>query len=562
MSMFHGDSLLAEHQVAAAAGLTRTLGLYGGAVLADEPGLGKSFVAAEVARLQSLAGTDVEVVVPSSLVAQWQETLATFAVPALVVTHGALPSMKPPVAGRRLMIVDEAHAFRNPATLRYAALARRSVGARLLLVTATPVCNSAGDLAALLRLIVCDDALAPCGVPSIDLAFANRERELLEIIIDALLVRRGKGILPSRLAFGELKREVVSVPPPGAEVDRLLDELEFPLVEGAPLVRAFLRRRLDSSEAAILESLRRQERFYERALECLAAGRTLPKRDYRRAFSHEEDAAAFQTVLFWDFFVPVGSPCDPAKIHQALAQIAALRHAVERLPRLKEQALVRLCRSVGEPLLVYTGWTATARSLADVLQMVRRTTLVSGRQLGNAEAIDAFRRGRVDILVSTDVGAEGLNLQRAGVVIHYDLPWNPVRVDQRNGRAHRIGQRRESVRAIYFLPDRRRDTVVQTVAGKNRVRRRLLGGETRPAAQALPPAASMRPRVAADAAVVRVAEAAARSGVRLPAALERRHRAGVELILREMAREHLGSERLREIEQLLEREWWARSHGG
>ena len=56
--------------------------------------------------------------------------------------------------------------------------------------------------------------------------------------------------------------------------------------------------------------------------------------------------------------------------------------------------------------------------------------------------LHAFRAGRIDVVVSTDLAAEGLNLQRAGMVVHYDLPWNPVKLGPRNGRAHRIGQTR------------------------------------------------------------------------------------------------------------------------
>src|SRR6267142_1248734 len=71
-----------------------------------------------------------------------------------------------------------------------------------------------------------------------------------------------------------------------------------------------------------------------------------------------------------------------------------------------------------------------------------------------------------DTLIFTDLASEGLNLQRAGVVVHYDIPWNPVKLDQRNGRAWRIGQTRDFVRAIYFLPEARsRD--VETIASKN-----------------------------------------------------------------------------------------------
>ena len=55
--------------------------------------------------------------------------------------------------------------------------------------------------------------------------------------------------------------------------------------------------------------------------------------------------------------------------------------------------------------------------------------------------IKAFKRGAFDILLSSEVGSEGLDMQFCNVVINYDLPWNPMRVEQRIGRIDRIGQR-------------------------------------------------------------------------------------------------------------------------
>jgi len=62
---------------------------------------------------------------------------------------------------------------------------------------------------------------------------------------------------------------------------------------------------------------------------------------------------------------------------------------------------------------------------------------------------DAFARD-VRILISTDAGGEGLNLQFCHVVINYDIPWNPMRLEQRIGRVDRIGQT-HAVRAINFV---------------------------------------------------------------------------------------------------------------
>src|SRR5207302_1735950 len=154
---------LAPHQVPAAERLRGLLIRYGGALLADAPGLGKSYVALAVALAlrQPFA-----LVVPAVLVDQWRALLAQFATPATSVTHesrSATPCRPlPPAAARcRLLVVDEAHRFRNPDTNRYRALARLVVGAKVLLVTATPVHNRVGDLCHLLRLFLRDHELTP-----------------------------------------------------------------------------------------------------------------------------------------------------------------------------------------------------------------------------------------------------------------------------------------------------------------------------------------------------------------------------------------------------------------
>ncbi len=55
------------------------------------------------------------------------------------------------------------------------------------------------------------------------------------------------------------------------------------------------------------------------------------------------------------------------------------------------------------------------------------------------------RRGELRLLLGTDAASEGLNLQRLGTLINFDLPWNPTRLEQRKGRIQRIGQLRDTV---------------------------------------------------------------------------------------------------------------------
>jgi superfamily II DNA or RNA helicase len=536
--------VLADHQLEAADRAIELLRTRGGLLLADEVGLGKSFVAAEVMRR---IGGDADLIVPAALVEQWRETLLQFELVARVLTHdGIVSDPFMPTPSRRLVVVDEAHAFRNPRTQRYAALARRTVGARVLLVTATPVCNSINDLEALIRIIARDDLLADVGVPSIDVAFALRDLAAIDIVVNTLVIRRDRSVLPPELRFGQLQRSVIR----HAVFDApLIDELRFPLV-GAPdqssthaILLRFLRRRLESSEAALIESLRRQLRFYDRALAAIAAGRSLPKRDYRLAFAAEDERDAFQGVLFWEVFAPPGE-ADPALIREEIARLQSLIAQAKASPCEKRATLVALVAETREPMLIFTGAVATARDL----QAALKCGLVTSRERSRDAVLHAFRTGRIDVVVSTDLAAEGLNLQRAGTVVHYDLPWNPVKLDQRNGRAYRIGQTRPSVHAIYFVPQSRDTGILETITRKNRVRRRLLAPREPTLGDHHP---TLPARLISDSAYAHLRAA---TNLALPDLLARRHKAGIEQWMEEMSHEYLDQQRLDDLVAVAESE--------
>src|SRR5690606_37913009 len=59
--------------------------------------------------------------------------------------------------------------------------------------------------------------------------------------------------------------------------------------------------------------------------------------------------------------------------------------------------------------------------------------------------LDLFRSSEKAILIATEAGAEGLNLQFCNLLINYDLPWNPQRIEQRIGRCHRYGQKNDVI---------------------------------------------------------------------------------------------------------------------
>ena len=119
-------------------------------------------------------------------------------------------------------------------------------------------------------------------------------------------------------------------------------------------------------------------------------------------------------------------------------------------------ALVRRLRREEQDLhlkiLVFTEFRATQQMLVDVLDAQGIPTATVNGEMGLRERAIAQQRFRdtADVLVSTDAGGEGVNLQFAHIVVNWDLPWAPTRIEQRIGRVDRIGQT-HPVRAFNFV---------------------------------------------------------------------------------------------------------------
>jgi hypothetical protein len=114
-----------------------------------------------------------------------------------------------------------------------------------------------------------------------------------------------------------------------------------------------------------------------------------------------------------------------------------------------------------EKVVVFTQFIETQNFLAAVLKDAGYTVSVFNGQMGLEEKEDAVRRFRErdQILISTEAGGEGRNFQFCHLMVNYDLPWNPMKVEQRIGRLDRIGQKRP----VYIYNLYCQDTVEQRV---------------------------------------------------------------------------------------------------
>lgn len=130
----------------------------------------------------------------------------------------------------------------------------------------------------------------------------------------------------------------------------------------------------------------------------------------------------------------------PPEQRQELAQLAAACHAHQGSSKLER--LLALVEEFPEKLVVFTQFRATQEMLwAALTEAGHEAALFHGglTRLAKEQAIQQFR-GPVRILLCTEAGSEGRNLQFAHGVCNFDLPWNPMKIEQRIGRLSRIGQ--------------------------------------------------------------------------------------------------------------------------
>lgn len=98
------------------------------------------------------------------------------------------------------------------------------------------------------------------------------------------------------------------------------------------------------------------------------------------------------------------------------------------------------------------------------------------RTISRDDAKRRFREGEAELLVCTDAAAEGLNFQFCGAMVNYDMPWNPMRVEQRIGRIDRLGQRHERIRIVNLhYADTVETDVYQALRGRIRLFEAVVG---------------------------------------------------------------------------------------
>jgi superfamily II DNA or RNA helicase len=403
----------------------------GRALLADEVGLGKTIEALMVLKeyIQRGMVKSALILTPASLTGQWTEELrekfglefpssddpgsramgdAAWEQPFLVASINQAKSKKnyALVTGREydLVIVDEAHHLKNRNTLNWK-LVNDLQKRFLLMLTATPVENNLMELFNLITLLKPGQLktagefrreFMTRGDPT-DPQNQSRLRELL----GEVMIRNTRAVaridIPPRFA------QTMRVKP-GATEQELYDRI-------TALVQNIHRSR-DGGSRLLLKTLLEEAGSSPRAV-----GATL-----LRLMENNELLPALE------------------------GEVRAILNLCRTIDASRKNAvLLELIRSSADKAIVFVKYQATLQYLSDFLEAERIPHTVFHGGLTSAQKEDRIRRfeGDIPLLIATEVGGEGRNLQFCHRLINYDLPWNPMKIEQRVGRLHRIGQQHE-----------------------------------------------------------------------------------------------------------------------
>jgi SNF2 family DNA or RNA helicase len=396
---------------------------HGRVLLCDEVGLGKTIEAGMLMKEYLLRGMIKKILIltPTPLVSQWQEEMAQKFAIAFATTDDPLFSADPErfwqgsfiiasintaksskhfqrVTGTfyDLVVVDEAHHLKNRNTLNWK-LVNEIQKRFIFLLSATPVQNHMIELFNLITLL-------------------KPGQFKTEKLFKQAYVQRGDGRKPAnKEQLRELLRDVM----------------------------------IRNTRSAI--DLKLPRRFATTArLEPSAVERALY--DGLTEFARRR-AAALPAPLLQLLLREAGS--SPAALRATLLRLSTERgENVERLLELagsvgesaRENALIDiLTKNPQEKKVVFTQYLKSLNSIATLLGRRGFPFVSFSGELPAREKDEAIRRFRDDvpILLSTESGGEGRNLQFCNTLINFDLPWNPMRIEQRIGRLHRIGQSRD-----------------------------------------------------------------------------------------------------------------------
>ncbi|MFC7394257.1 DEAD/DEAH box helicase [Scopulibacillus cellulosilyticus] len=404
---------LLPHQVETAQTVIEDM--HGKAILADEVGLGKTIEAGLIMKEYMIRGLvkKILILVPASLVLQWSNELnSKFYIPAVpqrksyvweqcdVVISSIDTAKRSPhkeiilKQNYDLIVIDEAHKLKNHKTKNYQFV--QSLKKKFcLLLTATPVQNRLDELFYLVSL------LKPGYLGSAD-TFAQDYRSgkndvknegKLRDLINQVMVRNRRQ--DTKMDWPKRIVESVEVPLSIEERD-LYDSLN--LLKDSSQIQGFslltLQREACSSREAVYMTLKKM----------------LEKAEEQSALS--------------DFIQPI------------MEKVQLINK------NSKAEKALEIIKKINDKVIIFTEYRATQLYLQWFLKQhgISSVPFRGGFKRGKKDWMKTLFQNQAQVLIATEAGGEGINLQFCHHIINYDLPWNPMRIEQRIGRIHRLGQ--------------------------------------------------------------------------------------------------------------------------
>ena len=198
-----------------------------------------------------------------------------------------------------------------------------------------------------------------------------------------------------------------------------------------------MQRMVTSSTAAVRQSL-------ERRLEALKTQNTrlgsLTEDDLAEMEIEDDVADAIEAIS-----LNMAEEIEELEHIIAVAKQAEFQHPDVKVERLIDTIDEILSDDRNQKIIIFTEFVATQKYLQKFLENRGFTVSILNGSMSIDERNEALREFKTEtnIFISTDAGGEGLNLQFSNIIINYDLPWNPMKIEQRCGRADRIGQQRD-----------------------------------------------------------------------------------------------------------------------
>jgi len=538
-----------EYQMDAVGDAIIKINKHNGVLISDVVGLGKTYIATMVAQRVSKKGTLV--VAPPALVddgnpGSWNNAFHDFGFYGRFISLGELEKIDD-ASKYDVIVVDEAHRFRNDHTNMYSKLHEICKGKKVILVSATPFNNKPDDIKQLIKLFQDgnNSTIPDPEVRNLDLFFKKINKKIKSVkggrrnpeysavlsecskeirnkVLGHFMIRRTRTVIEKYYA-ADMKKQGLSFPfvhDPIPVYYELLPTVEhafdkslelisrnFNYSRYSPLlylkkplpkyettayknisgwIKILLVKRLESSFQAFKESIKRFRASYQKfidtyekegkvifskkhalkIMDALATGdETLLEKYMDENQADYVDAREFKEEFIEDLHSDLA----------VLEEIDALWNNVEEDPKiLKLIELLDMESALRKSkIIIFTESEETGRYITNCLKAETNlrifpysgTSDASARNkvIGNFDPKANNKLDDIDILVTTEVLSEGVNLNKSNVIVNYDIPWNPIRMMQRVGRINRVGKELpfDTIYTYNFFPAGQIDDEIQ-----------------------------------------------------------------------------------------------------